>query len=168
MFGVNANSTPFTSVLMSGLQAPSSLAEEHRGLFRELVELESEGGKTGKAVNELLAVLEPHFEKEEEAVMPLLGALRPLSEGKAIRDYSEAISLHERFSSDYPMMLKEHAQVKKLIERVRTAARKEGKGGVVAAMDELEHHAKVEEEVLYPAAMLVGAFASGKAKAKVS
>ena len=149
------------------MQAPSSLAEEHRELFRGLGELASEGGETGKAVKELLAVLEPHFEKEEGAVMPLLGALRPLSEGKAIRDYSEVMSLHERFSSDYPRMLKEHAQVKKLIELVRTAAAKEGKGGVVTVMDELEHHAKVEEEVLYPAAMLVGAFARGKAKAKV-
>ncbi len=150
------------------MQAPSSLAEEHRELFRELAELESEGGETGKAVNELLAVLEPHFEKEEGVVMPLLGALRPLSEGKAIRDYSEAMSLHERLSSDHPRMLKEHAQVKKLIERVRTAATKEGKGGAVTVMDELEHHTKVEEEVLYPAAILIGTFASGKAKAKVS
>ena len=99
--------------------------------------------------------------------MPLLGALRPLSDGKAIRNPSEAMSLHKRFSSDYPRMLKEHAQVKKLIERARTAAAK-GKGSVVAVMDELEHHAKVEEEVLYPAAMLVGAFARGKAKVKFS
>ena len=151
---------------MSNLQAPSSLAEEHRELFSELGELASEGGETGKAIKELLAVLELHFEKEEGAVMPLLGALRPLSEGKAIRNHSEVMSFHERFSSDYPRMLKEHAQVKKLIERVRAAA-KEGKGGVVTVMDELEHHAKVEEEVLYPAAMLVGAFARGKAKAKV-
>ena len=150
------------------MQAPSSLTEEHRELFRELRELASEGGEPGKAVKELLAVLEPHFEKEEEAVMPLLGALRPLSGGKVIRNPSEVKSLHKRFSSDYPKMLKEHAQVKKLIERARTAAAKKGKGRVATVMDELEHHAKVEEEVLYPAAMLVGAFARGKAKAKIS
>ncbi|MDG6945799.1 MAG: hemerythrin domain-containing protein [Nitrososphaerota archaeon] len=152
---------------MSDLQAPSSLEEEHRELFRELVELESEGGETGKAVKELLAVLEPHFEKEESVVMPLLGALRPLSDGKPIRNPSEAMSLYKRLSSDYPKMLKEHAQVKKLIESVRMAAAKVEKGRALTVMDGLEHHAKVEEEVLYPAAMLVGAFAKGKAKAKV-
>ena len=152
---------------MSDLQAPGSLEEEHRELFRELVELESEGGETGKAVKELLAVLEPHFEKEERVVMPLLGALRPLSDRKPMRNPSEAMSLYKRLSSDYPKMLREHGQVKKLIERTRIAAARVGESRALTVLDELEHHAKVEEEVLYPAAMLVGAFAKGKAKVKV-
>lgn len=150
---------------MIELQTPESLAEEHHELFHELRELASEEGETGKAVKELLSVLEPHFEGEEETAMPLLGLLRPLSEGKAVSHPMEVMSLHARFSSDYPRMLKEHVRVKELIGRVRGAAAKGGKRHAEAVMDELELHAKIEEEVLYPAALLVGALAKASVKA---
>ena len=149
---------------MNSLQVPESLTEEHHELFHELKELASEKSETGKAVSDLLAVLEPHFEKEEETAMPLLGALKALSEGKAMPNPSEAMSLYAKFSSDYPKMLKEHSQVKELIERVRAMAGR-GKTRAAIVMDELELHAKVEEEVLYPAALLVGAFAKAPVKA---
>lgn len=157
---------PFPLITMSSLRVPESLTEEHHELFHELKELASEKNETGKAVRELLAILEPHFEKEEESAMPLLGALRPLSEGKALPDPSVAMTLHARFVSEYPEMLEEHSRVKELIEHVRSTAAKDGKPRAAIVMDELALHAKVEEEVLYPAALLVGAFA--KAGVKVS
>ena len=153
---------------MSNLEVPESLTEEHHELFHELREVASDNSPTGKAVKELLVVLEPHFEKEEETAMPLLGALRPLSEGKAIPSPSEAMSLRMKFASDYPKMLKEHSQVKELIERVRATAAKDGNTRAAAVMDKLELHAKVEEEVLYPAALLVGVFAKSGATANIS
>ena len=145
---------------MTPLKTPESLSEEHRELFRELDKLAAEEGETGKEVKELLTVLEPHFEKEEEAAMPLLGALRPLSEGKAMRDRSEVSSLYRKFTYEYPEMLEEHRQVKKLIDKVRDSAKKTQNEDAIAMMEELEHHAAVEEEVLYPAAMLVGTMAN--------
>ena len=150
---------------MPSLQVPESLTEEHHELFHELRELASEKNETGEAVRDLLAVLEPHFEKEEESAMPLLGALGLLSEGRALPNPAEAMSLHAKFSSDHLHMLKEHSQIKELVERARATALKDGKAHVAAVMDELEHHAKIEEEVLYPAALLVGAFAKAGVKA---
>lgn len=141
---------------MTSLKTPESLAEEHRELFGELRRLAAGDDRTGKEVRRLLDVLEPHFEREEEAALPLLGALRPLSEGKALADPSEAVSLRERFASEYPRMLEEHRQVKALIDDVRGAAEKAKQERALALMNELEHHAIVEEEVLYPAALLLG------------
>lgn len=150
---------------MSNLQVPEPLTEEHHELFHELRELASEDGETGRAVRNLLAVLEPHFEKEEKSAMLLLGALKPLSEGRVIPNLAATMSLHARFSSDLPTMLKEHSRVKELIERVRATAAKNSKTQAHAVMDGLELHAKVEEEILYPAALLVGAFAKAGLKA---
>ena len=151
---------------MTALKTPESLTEEHRELFHKLGKLAGEKGETAREVKELLTVLEPHFEREEEAAMPLLGALRPLSEGKVVRDPSEVSSLHRKFTSEYPEMLEEHNQVKRLIDDVRNAAKKAQDVNALTMMDELEHHAAVEEEVLYPAAMLVGAMASVGAKVR--
>jgi hypothetical protein len=149
---------------MTALETPESLREEHHELFHELEYLARGKGETGRRVRKLLTVLEPHFEKEEATAMPLLGALRVISEGKGIRYPSEVISLQERFSAEYPAMLKEHVQVKRLIDSVRDAAKRTREQRALAMMDELEHHAVVEEEVLYPAAMLVAAVAGGSTK----
>ena len=97
MFGVNANSPPDLLAPMTRLKVPGSLTEEHHELFHELRELASEKGGAGKAVKELLKVLEPHFEREEQAAMPLLGILGPLSEGKAVRHASEVVPLYAKF-----------------------------------------------------------------------
>lgn len=148
------------------MKAPESLAEEHRELFRNLRRLAARGGRTGREVRKLLDLLDPHFEREEQAAMPLLGALKPLSEGVALEGPSEVMSLHERLASEYPQMLEEHRQVKGLIDGVRKTAGKGRQRLALALMDELEHHACVEEEVLYPAALLVGELAEARAKVR--
>ncbi len=144
---------------MTSPKIPKSLTEEHRELFHELRELAEEKGNVGSATRRLLTALGPHFEKEEESAMPLLGALRPLAEGKRVLNSAEVTSLHHRFASDYSTMLKEHKEVKRLACKVRDAAREAGNQHALALMAELQHHATVEEEVLYPAAILTAEFA---------
>ena len=61
-------------------------------------------------------------------------------------------------------MLKEHARVKELVEGVRAASAGSRTRRVMSVMNELELHAKVEEEVLYPAALLAGVFVKGGMK----
>ncbi len=141
---------------MTRIETPESLRREHHHLFRELRELAEEKGETGSRVKELLALLEPHFEKEEESAMPLLGALKPISERDGMPDRSLVASLHARFLSEYPVMLREHLQIKRLIGRVCSSAKNARDQRALATMAELEHHAAVEEEVLYPAALLAG------------
>lgn len=148
------------------MEVPESLVEEHRELFHELRGLASAKSDTGKKIGELLTVLEPHFEKEEVTAMPLLGLLGPISDGKEVGDLSELTSLQRKLASDYPSMLREHAQVRAVIGDVRAAATKGGDEDAKKAMDELELHAKIEEEVLYPAALLVGFFARATATAR--
>jgi hemerythrin len=145
---------------MTTLKTPDSMTEEHHELFRKLRELAAGDDQVAGEVRELLKVLEPHFEKEEKLAMPLLGVLKPLSKGEAIKDRSKFTSLHERFLSEYPRMLEEHKRIKRLIEKVRTITKKTNEQRALEVMDELEHHAALEEEVLYPVAVLVLAIAN--------
>ena len=57
-----------------------------------------------------------------------------------------------------PRMLQEHAIIREAVERFRAAADKGGREEYVRFSDELAAHARQEEEILYPAAVLVGRY----------
>lgn len=142
---------------MTVLKTPESLAEEHEEIFTDLRQLAKLNSETGSATRELLSVLEPHFQKEEMLAMPLLGALQSLSTLKD-KEVREILFLHEDFGKGYSGMLKDHKKIVALIDKTRKAAKKDGRPDAFAVLDGLKHHARVEEEVLYPAAMLVGTY----------
>ena len=56
-------------------------------------------------------------------------------------------------------MFEEHSELKKFIVRAQSIASRERHEEVVDLLTDLAHHARVEEEVLYPAALLAGTVA---------
>lgn len=115
--------------------------------------------KTGKAVGELLKVLEPHFEKEETIAMPLLGVLPELVSGNKLHDLRQIADSQEPLLRDYEGMFQEHKSLMPLIDRAKDEATKENHEETVEILEALVHHARVEEDVLYPAALLAGTLA---------
>lgn len=115
--------------------------------------------KTANAVNDLLKTLEPHFEKEERVAMPLLGVLPELVSGKKIENLGQIADSQEPLLQEYENMFEEHKSLGPLIEHARNEAKKENHGETVEILDVLVHHAKIEEEILYPAALLAGTLA---------
>jgi hypothetical protein len=59
-------------------------------------------------------------------------------------------------------MLQEHEEIGTALGELAAAARDEGKMDVVAWADNLKAHARNEEEVLYPAAIVVGDYVKAK------
>ena len=115
--------------------------------------------KTGKAVKELLKTLEPHFEKEEKIAMPVLGALTELVSGEKNRNIEEIAESQSQLLQEYKTMFEEHQKIGTLIERAKLEAKGEDHEEVAEILDALGHHARVEEDVLYPAALLAGTLA---------
>ena len=62
----------------------------------------------------------------------------------------------ERLQNDLPQMLAEHRQVVDALEKLATAARVEKRPDAARFAEKLRLHAETEEQVLYPAAILVG------------
>jgi hypothetical protein len=58
--------------------------------------------------------------------------------------------------AELPRMLEEHARIRAAVAELRAAARAESAAPEEELADALALHAQTEEEVLYPAAMLVG------------
>jgi hemerythrin superfamily protein len=135
---------------------PQSLRAEHEELHAELVKGTKESGMVGEAAEAVARVLHPHFLKEEEYALPPLGLLSTLAKGTATTDMEPALKMTNRLRDDLAQMLAEHKAIVAQLERLTDAARKERKTAYVRFSEKLVLHAQMEEEVLYPAAILIG------------
>lgn len=137
-------------------QIPESLRTEHAAIHSALEEATRAPGRVGAAAQELARVLHPHFVREEEIALPPLGLLAPLAAGEKPAQEAEVLEMAEALKRELPRMLDEHKQIRAAVEKLRAAAKAEKAQRYEQLADDLALHAKTEEEVLYPAAILVG------------
>jgi hypothetical protein len=140
------------------IEIPESIRVEHEAIHSALVEATRAPGRVGAAAKALAAVLHPHFVREEEIALPPLGLLAPLSRGEQLPEamLSAAGKMTSVLRAELPRMLEEHARIRAAVAALRDAARAEGAAAQQALAAELALHAQTEEEVLYPAALVVG------------
>ena len=140
------------------LRIPQPLKAEHDELHEELKRATAAGGHTGEAARQVARLLHPHFVKEEEFALPPLGLLERLARGEAPSPSvaQVAVGMSERLRAELPEMLAEHRRIVGALEGLADVAEREGHSGVARFADALKQHARTEEEVLYPAAILLG------------
>lgn len=124
----------------------------------------TEGGATGKAAKAVANILHPHFVKEEDFALPPLGLLPQLVKGKVTSDMKDILLMTDKQKTDLDQMLEEHEEIVAVLEKLVAAAKKEKKPEYVRFADKLTQHAQAEEEIYYPAAILVGHYVKLKLK----
>jgi Hemerythrin HHE cation binding domain len=137
---------------------PQSLKTEHAELHAELKKATKEVGKIGEAARSVAAVLHPHFLKEEEYALPPLGLLTSLARGELNQNMLGALEMANRLKNDLGEMLEEHKAIVVQLEGLTDAAKEKRKYAYVRFAEKLVLHARMEEEVLYPAAILIGGY----------
>lgn len=140
------------------IQTPESIASEHRELHEVLARATAEDGEMAAAAAELEAALAPHFEREEEIASPPLGLLPTLARADTSAAMRSVLPLTDALERELPQMLREHEAIRTAAARFRATADRLGKEDYVRFADSLAAHARQEEEVLYPAAILVGRY----------
>lgn len=138
------------------LRIPKSLKQEHEELHAELAKTTKIKGKIGEAAKAVAKTLHPHFLKEEEYALPPLGLLKSLAKGKVTREMESVLEMTDRLKEDLDKMLQEHKEIVTKLKRLVNAAREENKMEYALFAEKLILHARTEEEVLYPAAILIG------------
>ena len=139
-------------------QIPRALKAEHEDLHGELVRATKAGGRTGEAAEAVASLMHPHFVKEEEYALPPLGLLKALSAGKIESDMAEVLSMTDKLEAELPRMLAEHKDIVRALQRLVEAARAENNTEYVRFAEKLMAHARAEEEVSYPTALLIGRY----------
>jgi len=145
-------------VAKHSIEIPESIRREHEAIHSALVAATRSTGRVGMAAKRLAEVLHPHFVREEEIALPPLGLLAPLAAGDTVPEAtsSTVADMTRALRAEMPRMLEEHARIRAAVAELRAAAESAGAEAQVELADELAQHASTEEEVLYPAALLVG------------
>jgi hemerythrin superfamily protein len=69
---------------------------------------------------------------------------------------AEVLTLTGQLEAELPQMLAEHQTIVAALNTLREAAARAGRTEIVAFAEDLVEHARTEEGVMYPAAVLVG------------
>src|SRR6185312_10390423 len=144
------------------LRIPRSLKEEHEELHAELARATKAGGLTGQAALSLVRIMHPHFQKEEEYALPPLGLLADLSRGNVRPGMSAVLTMTDKLEVELPKMLAEHAEIVAALNALVDAAKAEGKAEFARFAEKLMAHARMEEELSYPTALLIGRYIKEK------
>jgi hypothetical protein len=146
------------------MRIPDSVRLEHEQLHAKLAEATTQPGRTGEAARIVAQIMHPHFLREDEYAIPPLSLLIRLVHGEVTPDMAEVLPLVARLKDELPLMLEEHRSIIGALVRFGNAASQEGRSEWAEFADELRLHAQMEEEVMYPAALLVGEYVKNHLK----
>lgn len=137
---------------------PKPLQAEHEELHEQLAQLTQLPGRIGEAAKTVAKILHPHFVKEEAYALPPLGVLPLLATGQVTPDMADVLSLTERLKAELPQMLAEHKAIVAALKHFSEVATQENHPEYVHFAEKLMLHAQAEEDVFYPASMLIGEY----------
>ena len=135
---------------------PTPLVQEHEALYSRLVLTTKVPGPVGRVADKLAKLMDPHFTKEELFALPPLVLLPALAGGQFSPERSGVLELTDQLEIDLPSMLAEHQKIFGVLQELLAAGEAAGDTGTCEFAGQLMHHATVEEQVFYPAALLVG------------
>jgi len=154
--------TASAETVAMNIAIPEPLKAEHEELHAELAAATKLQGPVGAAAREVARLLHPHFLKEEEIALPPLGLLSALAQNMPAGEMIAVTKMTDRLRRDLPDMLTEHAAILRALEALAAAAREAGDEASLRFAHKLATHAKIEETVMYPAAILVGELVKGR------
>lgn len=140
------------------MKAPAALRLEHQEMHDFLVRAQNEPGAIGEAASLVARLLKPHARKEESFALPPLGLLAELARGR-VEPYMASALHHSAWLKEHlDDMLAEHRAIIAALERLVAAAGREKRFDYAEFAQRVIAHIRIEEEVMYPAAILVGEY----------
>jgi hemerythrin-like domain-containing protein len=137
---------------------PGSLKIEHEELYEELNRAARTTGKVGDAAMLAFKPFQSHIRKEEEIAFPPLDVLQSLAEKDVTTALTGIIKLSDKLKDELQGFIYEHDQMRKALQQMNDEAMKEQKYEYADLAKMLMRHMQLEEQILYPAAILAGEY----------
>ena len=154
-----------TAPQTASIAIPAAMKTEHDAIHQQLLRATQAPGRTGEAARALAQVLHPHFVREEQIALPPLGLLAPLGRGEFTPAMVAVLPMTDSLRTELPRMLEEHKAIHAATARLGEVARAESNAEAADLATTLAGHAEGEEQLFYPAALLVGEVVRARAAA---
>lgn len=139
-------------------EVPSSIKREHENLLDQIHRITLFQDSAGRAAIKLNDLMQHHFKEEEDFALPPLGLLSLLSSGKIPEQSNEIILLTDKLPSQLTHLSVEHQLIKAYMDELRQADTNGSHPEIIEFEKELHKHANTEEEIFFPAAILIGEY----------
>ncbi len=135
---------------------PEALRIEHNEIRAGLTHACLQRGAIGRAARQALRFCVAHFEEEERILFPVFGLLRDVAAGRIEPEMAELLPSVTRFVARYDRLLIHHRSISKALGALLEAAHRESNREVANVAYMARLHERMEEEVTYPTAVLIG------------
>ena len=147
-------------------EVPSSIKQEHEILLDQIHRITLFQDSAGLVAVKLNDLMQHHFKEEEDFVLRPLGLLSLLASGKIPEQSKEIILLTDNLTSQLTHLSVEHQLIKAYMDELRQADTNGRHREIIEFERELHKHANTEEEVFFPAAILIGEYLKVKVATK--
>lgn len=138
------------------IKTPKAITHGHAILCAEFNRIIEDYPNLEKQTHSLNEVMTKHFNKEEKYALPPLGLLLTLSEGNWELSEDIIVEMTHFLNSHIAELKQEHENITKHLLELKTIAEKENYVDLKRFINELEIHMELEDQVLYPTAILIG------------
>jgi hypothetical protein len=142
---------------------PQALRVSHTRLSAALAKAVRARGQTMIAAEVVAQLFETHLYKEEKQVLRILGLLESIATNGNVTASEEDLSQWDLLEPNEKSLHQEHALLVHATERLLATARGEGLDEVVELAEQLLMRIRLDEEVFYPAALLIRDYLKRKA-----
>lgn len=147
-------------------EVPSTLKNTHAELLAQLHQFTLIKDSSAKFSLKLQELMLHHFKEEEDFILPPLGLLPSLVSGQLPEKTKDIIKFSGNIRSQMDHLSAEHQLIKAYIEELKKASTAANQPKVIEFEKEVSKHAVSEEEVYFPAAILVGEYLKLKTATK--
>jgi hypothetical protein len=137
-------------------EIPASILNEHEYLLGRIHRFTLFNDSTGVIAKKVEELMQHHFNEEEGYALPPLGLLPSLANGQWPEQIKEILLLTEKLKSQLVHLDVEHQLIKAYMNELKQSAVKDEHPEVLEFEKELLKHANLEEQVLFPATLLIG------------
>lgn len=153
-----AQTSPAHQWKEGALATPSSLQTAHTHLREDLARAAADPGSVGDAAKAIERILTPHLQHQEQVVLLPLGLMRGVVDGEPAPEPRRVFEIVDQIERELPRLLQERRAILDATRRLGDAARREGKPEYQRLAERIRTHVLLEDQVLYPAALLVGRY----------
>lgn len=136
----------------------ASMSAEHGDLHDALARAAREQAPVGPAAQRVVKYFAQHAEKEQRTIAPLLALLPDAAHGKIDARMADAIPVFRDLEGLLPDMIAEHHVIRAALESLVAAARDKDRADLGELAERALAHMRMEEAVVYPAALLLGRY----------